>query len=57
MKDDIPNVRFSVSKLIHKHKQFINPNVFAAELTGPLKEHLQDADKDVSNYAMLALQG
>ena len=57
MKDEIPNVRFSVSKLIHKQRQYIDQNVFAAQLAGPLKEHLQDGDKDVQNYALLALQG
>ena len=55
-KDDIPNVKFCVSKIIFANKQFIDQNVFANQLVGPLKEMSNDADKDVAHFAQVALQ-
>ena len=50
-KDDIPNVKFCVSKIINNNKQYIDQNVFANQLVGPLKEMSNDADKDVQYFA------
>ena len=55
-KDDIPNVKFCVSKIINDCKQYIDQNVFANQLVGPLKEMSSDADKDVQYFAQVALQ-
>ena len=55
-KDDIPNVKFCVSKIIFENKQFIDQNVFANQLVSPLKEMSNDADKDVQYFAQVALQ-
>jgi len=55
-KDDIPNVKFTVSKIINANRQFIDPNVFNNQLVGPLKEMSGDADKDVAHFAQIALQ-
>jgi serine/threonine-protein phosphatase 2A regulatory subunit A len=55
-RDDIPNVKFCVSKIIHQQRQFIDPNVFSNQLMGPLKEMSNDQDKDVAYFAQLALQ-
>ena len=55
--DDIPNVKFCVSKIIQEHRQTIDPNVFTTHLLGPLKEMSNDPDKDVAYFAQVALQG
>jgi hypothetical protein len=55
-KDDIPNVKFCVSKIIYNQRQFIDANVFSNQLMGPLKEMSNDTDKDVIYFAQLALQ-
>lgn len=54
-KDDIPNVKFCVSKIINNTRQYIEPNVFNNQLVGPLKEMANDPDKDVSHFAQVAL--
>jgi serine/threonine-protein phosphatase 2A regulatory subunit A len=55
-KDDIPNVKFCVSKIIYKYRQFIDSSVFASTLVPVLKEMTNDADKDVAHFATVALQ-
>jgi hypothetical protein len=50
-KDDIPNVKFCVSKIIAKSKSLIDTNVFSSQLVPPLKEMAIDADKDVAHFA------
>jgi hypothetical protein len=50
-KDDIPNVKFCVSKIIAKAKSLIDTNVFSSQLVPPLKEMAIDADKDVAHFA------
>jgi len=50
-KDDIPNVKFCVSKIITGNRQYIDPNIFNNQLVGPLKEMANDADKDVAHFA------
>ena len=55
-KDDIPNVKFCVSKIIHAQKQYIDASVFSNQLSGPLKEMTNDPDKDVAHFAQVALQ-
>lgn len=50
-KDDIPNVKFCVSKIIDKQRQYIDQNVFNNQLVTPLKEMANDADKDVAHFA------
>jgi len=48
-------VKFCVSKIISRKRQYIDSNVFSAQLAGPLKEMSNDADKDVSEFAKVAL--
>ncbi len=55
-KDDIPNVKFCVSKIIHAQRQYIDANVFSNQLMAPLKEMSNDIDKDVAYFAQVALQ-
>jgi serine/threonine-protein phosphatase 2A regulatory subunit A len=55
-KDEIPNVKFCVAKLINQQKAHIDSNVFANQLVNPLKEMSNDPDKDVQYFAQLALQ-
>lgn len=55
-KDDIPNVKFCVSKIIDNKRQYIDQNVFSNQLVPPLKEMANDADKDVAHFAQVALQ-
>jgi len=55
-KDEIPNVKFCVSKIIHQQRQFIEPNVYNNQLVVVLKEMSNDPDKDVSHFAQVALQ-
>lgn len=55
-KDDIPNVKFCVSKIIDKQRQYIDQNVFSNQLVPPLKEMANDSDKDVAHFAQVALQ-
>ena len=50
-KDDIPNVRFCVSKIVNAQRQYIDQNIFSNQLVGPLKEMANDADKDVAHFA------
>ena len=55
-KDDIPNVKFCVARIIHQQRQYIDTNVFSSNLLGLLKELQSDADKDVAYFANIALQ-
>jgi serine/threonine-protein phosphatase 2A regulatory subunit A len=55
-KDDIPNVRFCVSKIINETRAHIDTTVFANILIPQLKEMSNDSDKDVSYFAQVALQ-
>jgi hypothetical protein len=55
-KDDIPNVKFCVSKIINQNRQYIEPNVFNSQLVPVLKEMSNDPDRDVSYFAQVALQ-
>jgi hypothetical protein len=50
-KDDIPNVKFCVSKIIAKTRQYIDTTVFANSLVPPLKDMAIDSDKDVAHFA------
>lgn len=54
-RDEIPNVKFCVSKIIHTHKHFIDRGVFESQLAGPLKEMTVDPDRDVAHFAATAL--
>jgi len=51
MKDDIPNVRFTVAKLIYKHKSSMDPQMFATALAPGLKEQASHEDPDVQYYS------
>ena len=55
-KDDIPNVKFVVRKIIQANRQYIDSMVFNNQFAGPLKEMAGDADKDVANFAKIALE-
>ena len=54
-KDDIPNVKFCVCRILSETKSLIDTNVFANQLVAPLKEMSNDADKDVAYFAGVAL--
>lgn len=47
MKDPIPNVRFTVAKIIHKMKSQIEPSVMQSSIVPGLKELGNDSDRDV----------
>lgn len=55
-RDDIPNVKFCVARIIHQQRQYIDTNVFSSQLLGHLKDLQQDADRDVAYFANIALQ-
>jgi len=57
-KDEIPNVKFCVSKIIYTARQhnYIDHNDYNTKLAGPLKEMANDPDKDVAYFAQQALQ-
>jgi hypothetical protein len=55
-KDDIPNVKFCVSKVIAQTKPLIDTTAFATHLVAPLKEMAIDSDKDVAHFAQCALK-
>ena len=54
-KDDIPNVKFCVSRILDKQRTYIDANVFSNQIVGPLKELAGEADKDVAYFAQQAL--
>ena len=47
MHDPIPNVRFCVSKIIHKMKNSFESTTLNSQIVPGLKEMLGDTDKDV----------
>lgn len=55
-KDDIPNVKFCVARIIHAQRQHIDTNVFSSQLLGHLKDLQNDSDRDVAYFANIALQ-
>ena len=57
VKDEIPNVRFHVCRMIHQTRPFMDYNVFTNQLVGPLKELSSDSDMDVAFYSNKALEG
>jgi hypothetical protein len=56
MKDPIPNVRFTIAKIIQKSKSLIDPAVVSSQIVPVLKEMTSDSDRDVQYYATLALE-
>ena len=55
MKDPIPNVRFTVAKILQKAKQQIDGGTFASQILPSLKEMTSDSDRDVQYYATVAI--
>lgn len=56
MRDPIPNVRFTVNKIIRSCKPFIDGGILSAQIIPVLKEMVaSDSDRDVQYYATLAL--
>lgn len=51
-KDDIPNVKFTVAKVLADKKQFIDSNVFSSQLVPLLKDMAANTDKDVAYFAV-----
>jgi hypothetical protein len=47
MKDPIPNVRFSVAKIIHKMKGSFEQAALNSHIAPGLKELANDSDRDV----------
>lgn len=56
MKDPIPNVRFTIAKIVQKTKPLFDPAVVSSQLVPVLKEMTSDSDRDVQYYATLALE-
>lgn len=55
MKDPIPNVKFSVAKIIHSSRPYFDQGVFNSQIVPGLKDMSSDSDKDVSYFAHVAL--
>jgi serine/threonine-protein phosphatase 2A regulatory subunit A len=55
MKDPIPNVRFTVAKLLKQSKSYIDGSVMQSQIIPGLKEMTNDPDRDVQYYATIAL--
>ena len=47
MKDPIPNVRFTVAKIVKQMRQSIDPNTMNSQIAPGLKEMANDSDRDV----------
>ena len=54
-KDDIPNVRFCVFKIIADKRAFIDSVTFNNIIVPCLKDNCNESDKDVSYFAQQAL--
>lgn len=55
MKDPIPNVRFTVAKILKSTKSQLDPSIVASQIIPGLKEMTSDSDRDVQYYATIAL--
>ena len=55
MKDPIPNVRFTVAKILKATKSQLDPSIVASQIIPSLKEMTSDSDRDVQYYATIAL--
>jgi serine/threonine-protein phosphatase 2A regulatory subunit A len=55
MKDQIPNVRFTVAKILKQSKSQLDPSVVSSQIIPGLKEMTSDSDRDVQYYATVAL--
>ena len=55
MKDPIPNVRFTVAKIIHKTKGNMDQSAINGSIAPGLKELASDSDRDVQYFATIAL--
>lgn len=55
MKDPIPNVRFTVAKIIKHIKVYIDPAVLQSTIAPGLKDLAGDSDRDVAFFASVAL--
>ena len=55
MKDPIPNVRFTVAKILKQAKSLLDPNIMASTILPGLKDMTNDSDRDVQYYATIAL--
>lgn len=47
MKDPIPNVRFTVARIISKTKQYMETGILNSQIVPVLKEMVSDSDRDV----------
>lgn len=56
MKDPIPNVRFTVAKILKQSKSLFDPNIMTATILPGLKDMTNDSDRDVQYFATIALQ-
>lgn len=55
MKDPIPNVRFTVARIISKTRSQLDGSVFNSQIVPALKEMTNDTDRDVQYFANQAL--
>ncbi len=52
--DAVPNVRFTVARILHKSKGMIDNGVLNVQLLPRLKDLMQDSDRDVAYFAAQA---
>jgi hypothetical protein len=55
MKDPIPNVRFTMIKIIQKTRSQIDASIVSSQIMPAIKEMTNDTDRDVQYYATVAL--
>jgi len=55
MKDPIPNVRFTVAKILKQVKPQLDSGIVSSQIIPGLKEMTSDSDRDVQYYATVAL--
>lgn len=55
MKDPIPNVRFTVAKILKASRSQLDPAIISSQIVPGLKEMTSDSDRDVQYYATVAL--
>jgi serine/threonine-protein phosphatase 2A regulatory subunit A len=56
MKDPIPNVRFTVAKILHQSKSVIDAGTYSSQILPGLREMTGDSDRDVQYFATVSIQ-
>ena len=55
-KDDIPNVKFCMSKIVFEKRAYIDANVYSNQIVPVLRDQCNDPDMDVKHFAKKALE-